>query len=208
MPTKLQPWKESVCLLHFQWQIVSYCAIPWSVLEFMKDYAELSMLIKIVDIKIKNTAKTVPHFLSNITANVRMRSVFKDCSPRLSSPSRCLLVGSFLSSDTSSTIVSWVSVKCCVIYRKPSKKFNNNQYNASYILENNLQMHNMQLHLIFLSYNYEFVVFFSSRHFKASPKTVCITPSFTSKLFSALRMRVIFTSMVLFWLTTGRISLE
>ena len=43
----------------------------------MKDYAELSMLIKIVDIKIKNTAKTVPHFLSNITANVRMRSVFK-----------------------------------------------------------------------------------------------------------------------------------
>ena len=106
MPTKLQPWKESVCLLHFQWQIVSYCATPWSVLEFTKDYAELSMFIKIVDIKIKNTAKTVPHFLSNITANVRMRSVFKDCSPRLSSPSRCLLVGSFLSSDTSSTIVS------------------------------------------------------------------------------------------------------
>ena len=33
-------------------------------------------------------------------------------------------------------------------------------------------MHNMQLHLIFLSYNYEFVGFFSSRHFKASPKTM------------------------------------
>ena len=53
----------------------------------------------------------------------------------------------------SKQLIKLAAVKCCVIYRKPSEKFKNNKYNASYILENNLKMHKVQLHVIFLSYS-------------------------------------------------------